>query len=51
MANPASTYTANSFKNPAVPVAGKLLGELFAATPLAIFAAALRTAFPQSGKR
>lgn len=47
MSNP--TYSSHAFKPLSKPAGTSLLAELFAATPLAIFLAALKT--PQQPKR
>ena len=45
-----STYSSQAFK-PATSVSGNLLSELFAATPLYIFAMALKTSLQRAGRR
>ena len=49
MSNPA--YSSRAFQAAPAPAKATLLGELFAATPLAIFIAALKQALQQRAKR
>lgn len=49
MSNP--TYSSHTFLPGLAPTAHTLLGELFSATPLAIFIAALKAAPRQPAKR
>jgi hypothetical protein len=46
-----SSSSSHALKPVAAPVNGKLLSELLAATPLYIFATALKTAAGQAAKR